>query len=169
VNISTKTIAIAGVFAALIFTATFLLGFPLPIMTGGYVNLGDVFIYLAGFLFGGPIGAVAAAIGSALADLIKGFAIYAPATFVIKGVMAFVVGHFASGKSFGKFAISVAAAALFMVAAYFVFELALFSMQNGKPVLAIANIPFNLVQAAGCFAIAMVLYKPIDKFKNRLH
>ena len=36
----------------------------------------------------GPLAIPAAAIGSALADLFSGYALYAPATFAIKGLVA---------------------------------------------------------------------------------
>ena len=58
---------------------------PLPY---GYVNAGDIFVLLAGFCLGPLYGGAAAALGCALADLLCGYAIYAPATSVIKFAVA---------------------------------------------------------------------------------
>lgn len=72
-----------------------LLSIPLPL---GYMNLGDVGVFLAACLLmsgridlpirrGALYAGLAAAAGGALADVLLGFAAYAPATFVIKGLM----------------------------------------------------------------------------------
>lgn len=82
-----KNLAFAAVFAALCFTGTFVIVIPLPY---GYFNAGDVFVLLAGWCLGPVYGSVAAAAGSSLADVLSGFALYAPATFVIKGADALV-------------------------------------------------------------------------------
>ena len=55
---------------------------PLPI---GFFNLGDAACILSAHLLGPFLGVIAAAIGSALADILLGYAVYAPATALIKG------------------------------------------------------------------------------------
>ena len=60
---------------------------PLPV-SQGYINLGDAGVYAALAAVGGGWGVAAAAVGSALADLVLGYSIYAPATFIIKGLAA---------------------------------------------------------------------------------
>ena len=82
-----RRVTFAGVFAALILIAT---QFKIP--TGiGYANLGDGFILVASFLMG-PASFFPAAIGSGLADLLAGYPMYIPATFIIKGVMGLAAG-----------------------------------------------------------------------------
>ncbi|MDF2675769.1 MAG: transporter component [Bacillota bacterium] len=78
--------------AALICVATFLIKVPMPI-TNGYSHIGDGFIFIAVILLGGKSGALAAALGAALADILGGYAIYALPTFIIKGVMALIMGY----------------------------------------------------------------------------
>ena len=56
----------------------------------GYVNLGDGIVLLSAWVLPLPYGIVAAGLGSALADLFSGYTVYAPATFVIKALMAAV-------------------------------------------------------------------------------
>ena len=82
-----KQLALTAVFAALCLIGTVVIVVPLPF---GFFNVGDVFVLLAGWCLGPVYGSVAAAVGSALADVITGFPIYAPATFFIKGLDAFI-------------------------------------------------------------------------------
>lgn len=89
-KISVKQLVMTAVFAALTFVATFIIRIPIPV-TEGYVNLGDCIVLMSGFLLGPVYGAFAAGIGSAIADLI-GYALYAPATFIIKALTALVSG-----------------------------------------------------------------------------
>ena len=79
-------ICIAGMFAALICVATMIIQIPSPL--GGYVNFGDCFILIAAWVLGPVYGFAAGGIGSALADLLSGYAHYVPGTFVIKGLIA---------------------------------------------------------------------------------
>ena len=64
---------------------------PIP-FTQGYVNLSDAMIFLAVIMLGYKYGAIAAALGSMLGDLMAGFAMWAPWTFFIKGGMALIFG-----------------------------------------------------------------------------
>ncbi len=80
-----KALCFCALFAALTCVAT-LISIPLPI---GYFNLGDMVVIVGAWCLGLP-GIASAALGSALADIILGWAQYAPATAVIKGLMALV-------------------------------------------------------------------------------
>ena len=84
----TLKLAMCSVMAALIFVATYFVKLPMA-MTNGYVHLGDGFILLAASLLGWAA-VPAAAIGSMLADLMGGYAIYLLPTFLIKGAVAAV-------------------------------------------------------------------------------
>ena len=85
-----KTLLTAAIFAALEFVVTYLVSFPIPVIQGAYVNAGDVVLYLGAALLGGPWQALAAGIGSMLADLMLGSAVYAIPTLLIKMTMAFL-------------------------------------------------------------------------------
>ena len=88
---TTKRLVMAALFVALTFLATFLIQIPLPL---GYIHLGDALVFLCGFILGPIWGTVAAGLGAGLADILSGYVIYAPATFVIKALMAFLAGLF---------------------------------------------------------------------------
>lgn len=81
-------IVYTAIFAALICVATSVIYVPIP--TGGYAHLGDGLVLLAGFCLPLPYAAMAAGIGSLIADLLAGYAAYAPATFIIKALCAIV-------------------------------------------------------------------------------
>lgn len=151
----------AALFTAIICVATYIVQIPMP-ATGGYVNLGDCFVLTAGIFLGLGYGALAAGLGSALADVIAGYMQYAPATFVIKAFMAVVVyfGYRALKKALNGKLLAVAkllaavAAEAIMVIGYFGYEAVILKYGIG----AAASIPGNIIQGAvgAVAAIALV-------------
>jgi len=93
-----KKLVLGGLFAAIIFLLTFLVHVPIP-GGGGYIHPGDAAIYLGAFLLGPLYGALAAGVGSMLSDLAAGYVIYAPVTFIIKALMALIVGCIPENRS----------------------------------------------------------------------
>ncbi|MBQ8140447.1 MAG: ECF transporter S component [Clostridia bacterium] len=150
---SAYSICITAVFAALCCAATFI-AIPLPI---GYFNLGDIFVLLSGYCLGPVFGTIAAGFGSALADVLGGYVIYAPATCIIKAGMVLVsyfiyrlLGKNVSSKKIDfllRFVAALLAEAL-MVVGYFVYD----SLFLGYGLGAAASIPGNCLQ--GVFGIA---------------
>ena len=96
---NTKNLVFAALLAAVTCVATLVIHIPSPL--NGYINLGDCFVLLSGWLLGPVYGFLAAGIGSGLADLFLGYAVYAPATFVIKGLVA--LAAYLLIKAFGIF------------------------------------------------------------------
>ena len=87
---NTHRLALAGQLCGATLLLT-LISIPLP--SGyGYVNLGDAGVFLCACLLPGGLGALAAGVGASLADLILGWAVYAPATLLVKGLTAFLAG-----------------------------------------------------------------------------
>ena len=80
---------LCALFASLCCVATMVIQIPTP--TGGFLNLGDAIVILSAFFLGPVYGAFAAGLGSALADIFAGYVQYAPATFIIKALMALCV------------------------------------------------------------------------------
>ena len=146
-----KCLAFSALFAALCTVGTYVIVIPLP---NGYFNVGDVFVLLAGWCLGGFYGGIGAAVGSGLADLISGYAIYAPATFFIKGAVAVLAYYLyrVFKKCIAKdkvdflprlFAALIAESV--MVAGYFLFELYLYGAAAS-----IVALPGNLMQGGIC-------------------
>ena len=83
-NRTLQQLVLSAMFAALCWAATMLVQIP---TVAGYTNIGEGMCLLSGLVLGPWYGFFAAGIGSALADLISGYAYYVPATFVIKGLV----------------------------------------------------------------------------------
>ena len=144
-------IVTASLLAALCCVATMVMQIPTP--TGGFVNLGDTIIILSAFLLSPVYAFLSAGLGSMLADILAGYAQYAPATFVIKGLMALIACFILNGtKKFSQknnivslmFTILTAICAeSIMVAGYFVFEAFILSYGIGG---ALASVLPNAMQ-----------------------
>src|SRR2546430_3074385 len=94
----TRELAAAAIFAAVTFVVTRYTVIPIP-ATKGYFNLGEVAIYIAAIAFGPGVGAIAGALGSALADVAAAAPQFALFTFIIKGVEGFIVGRLAGSTA----------------------------------------------------------------------
>ncbi len=90
-RLQTREIISASMFAALILLATSVLKIQTP--TFGYIHMGDAFVLLAGFLLGPVTGGLAAGIGSGLSDLLGGYVLWVPGTFLIKFLTAAVAAQ----------------------------------------------------------------------------
>lgn len=156
-KISLRKTVMAALFAAITFVATYF-AIPLPI-SFGYVNLGDCFVLLGGLLLG-PYGFFSAALGSILGDILLGFIVYAPATFILKGSMALIM-YFIAGKKYSLIKLILAAvlSECIMVIGYFIYE----CFVIGLGVSAIANIPYNCFQGVVCATAAIILYSVFEK------
>jgi uncharacterized membrane protein len=142
----TKKLVLSALFAALTFCATFII--KIPTVTGGYVNLGDSFVLTSAWVLGSVWGTLAAALGSALADLLGGYPIYILPTFIIKGLMALAAYGLFKMISIKATVISrvigAVAAEIIMVGGYYLVEAAFLGYGF---VGALASVPANAVQA----------------------
>lgn len=84
-NQKTKYLCLAAVLAAIIYVFTQF--FHIPSHTG-YTHIGDAFVYLAGALLPWPYAMGAGAVGAALADILGGYAMWAPGSILIKALTA---------------------------------------------------------------------------------
>lgn len=173
-RIETRKVIIAALMAALTCVGTMIIKVPTPTM--GYVHPGDGFVLLSGLLLGPLWGALAAGIGSALSDLIGGYFIYVPATFVIKALTA-LVGYFVfkalsrllSNKTeLPTLIISGIVGEAVMVLGYFIFEIFMLSVVNHTSISAgviasLAGIVPNIIQGVFGVIISTILYPFIKK------
>ncbi len=151
----THRLALAGQLCGATLLLT-LISLPLP--SGyGYVNLGDGGVYLCAMLLPGGLGALAAGVGAALADLILGWAVYAPATLIIKGLTAFLAGL--AFRRARKAAVPLALLCCLMVPlGYFLYETVLLT----APVAAV-NVPLNALQAVLGGSLGTLVGKQLKK------
>ena len=147
-------LVLAALFAALTYVATNIIHVPIP-ATDGVVLLGA-------FLLGPVYGAAAGGIGSALADILSGYAVFAPGTFVIKALIAVIAA--AILKALGsktKAAPIVASIAgeAWMLLGYFLYE----SIFLGYGLAAAGSIGGNAIQAVAGVILAAALYAVLSK------
>ena len=159
-----KTLVLAGLFAALCCVGTFI-SLPMPV-TNGYVNLGDPFVLSAGFVLGPLWGALAGGIGSMLTDLLLGYTVYAPATLIIKGLVAFLAAVIfealqkkTSVKPLASAVIAAIPAEIVMVLGYFLYE----AFILGYGLAATGSILGNCGQGLCGIVIAAILSKILKK------
>jgi len=161
-KISTKKIVISALFAAITCIATIIIKIPSPLK--GYLNIGDCIILLTGWMLSSGYSFLAAGIGSALADLLSGYLVYAPATFIIKGTMAVIACVLSKGlNKIGNMPskiISGIVAEGFMVLGYYLFEGLLYGFGPS-----LVNIPANCVQGTAGLILGCILIK---LFKNNI-
>ncbi|HHY06015.1 MAG TPA: ECF transporter S component [Clostridia bacterium] len=166
-KIKTKQLAITGLMAALTMMGTMIIQIPTP--TKGYLHLGDSLVYLSGILLGPLVGALAAGIGSTLADVFSGYGIYAPATFIIKSLDALVVGYCYKAiasktnsliKKTISFILGIILGGSIMVSGYLAYETFLY----GFPAALLGGVPLNITQAIGGGVLALPLMFALEKF-----
>ncbi|MDK2823856.1 MAG: hypothetical protein PWQ67_1062 [Clostridia bacterium] len=93
-NTQVKKLTLGGLMIALVFVTTFSIKIPIP-FTQGYIHAGDSMIFIAAILLGWKYGAIAGGVGSALADILGGYANWALPTLIIKTIMGALVGWIA--------------------------------------------------------------------------
>ncbi len=137
------TPAMIGLLAVLIaLTAVFTLLIRVPTPARGYVNLSDVAITFAGLAFGPWVGAIAGGVGTALADLLGGFAPYAPISLVahgLQGLLVGLIGH--RQRSVPRMILAWLAGAVAMLAGYLLGG----ALYVGLPT-ALLEVPLNAFQ-----------------------
>lgn len=155
---TTKKLVMAALFAALACVATMSVRIPTP-GTGGYIHPGDAIVILCGIFLDPVTAFLAAGIGSAMADLLGGYFIYVPITFMIKGLVAWCAGRFYrefAGRMKSPVLAVVCCGVIDMglvAGGYWLCEVFLYGMGA-----ALASVPSNLVQGLSGLVIACALY-----------
>ena len=86
-NKKIKQLTEAALLTSLVFVATKLVNIPTPV--GGVINLVDAVILTISLLVSRRSAVLSSGIGSFLSELFSAYAIFAPATLIIKSLMAF--------------------------------------------------------------------------------
>lgn len=155
-----KEIAVIGISIALVLVATMSIQVPIP--GQGYIHVGDGIILLLAAIYGSKTGALAGGLGSFLADLITGYAVWSPFSLVIKGIMGFVAGLHSQDKVFSfKRLIFSFLAIVIMVSGYFLAEFTMTKTFEAS----LVSLPFNAIQGGGGFVIYLILASLFEKAK----
>ena len=151
---NTKRLVTYGILMALTVVMTVIVQIPTPARTG-YLNLGDMVIFLTAFMFGKKGGFLVGGIGSALADILLGWGVYAPITFIAKGLEGFVAGYLME-KSWGKKypILPAAVGGIVMAAGYYGAEIFMYGAKA-----ALVNFPANIGQGLFGAGVAVVMFR----------
>lgn len=165
-NIRALDIVQVALMAAMAFVVTYVI--EIPVGTKAVLHLGDTIVFAGAILLGKKKAALAAAIGMGLFDLLSPYAVWAPFTFVIKGLMAYIAGAIAFRKGYeGKnvvnniFAFIVAG--IFMIVGYYFAGGVIYK----SLVVAIGDIPGNILQVAAGLVLSLPLIKALRNVKLR--
>lgn len=156
-----KQISVAALFTAMVVVMTSVIKIPTP-ATQGYLNFGDIMVLLTAILLGRKYGALAGGIGSALSDLLGGYASFAIFTLIIKGIEGYIAGLLVYGggrkPSTLRMIIAAAAGGIWMVLGYFLAETL---MMGAKA--ALGEVPANFVQAGAGIAASIPIARALLK------
>jgi len=157
----TRELVTDAMFIALTYIFTAFVNIRLPIAAnGGLIHLGNVPLFLCAILFGKRTGALAGAFGMGLFDLLSGWYLWSPFTFVIVGLMGFTVGTITENRPGLKWdALAIAAACVIKVAGYYIAE----GIIYGNWIAPAASIPGNLVQIGVAAVIVLVIVEHLRK------
>ncbi|WP_422481064.1 ECF transporter S component [Pleomorphochaeta sp. DL1XJH-081] len=158
-------IALIAVLTAVVVVFTLMVRVPTPIR--GYISLCDVVITFAAFLFGPWVAAIAGGLGTGIADLIGGYAQWAPLSFVIHGVQGMLIAIIArAGMRSGvpgdaklfKMALGGVVGMIIMTGGYYIAGGFLYGFEA-----ALVEIPLNLMQSGVGVVLGIAVSRAVLK------
>lgn len=146
-----RTLTLVSLMIALTTIATIVIQIPIPAVHG-YFNLGDAILLTSSLLFGQLAGALTGGLGSMLADLLTGYAHYAPVTLIVKGLAGWLAAFLF--KKTRRPLPSALGGGILMAAGYFLYETVLYGAA-----VALTSFGINLIQGILGALMAYFLYK----------
>ena len=116
-------------------------------------------VMLAGLLFGARIGGIAGGVGSAISDVLLGYAYFSPLTLFIKGTEGFLTGLIGNKKRVSYKVMGVGAGAVAMLVGYFSVETPLYGMGAALAEL----VTINSLQVSSGAIVSLLLSQAILK------
>lgn len=134
------------------------------INTNGYLNLGDMVVFVAAFLLGKRGGLIVGGLGSGLADILLGYSHYAPITLIVKGLEGFIAGAILETKV-GKRVplLATVLGAMWMALGYYLAEIFMYGKEP-----ALLGIPGNLAQGLFGAITCLIFIKALNKTRIKI-
>lgn len=158
----TQTLALIGIFTAVITSLTLMI--QIPISSSGYMNLGDLAIMLGTLILPFRGAVVAASVGSVLADIFGGYPMYAAFTFFIKMLEVIVIYLLRNYFRTNKYFIPFFAGGIVMAVSYAIVDGIILMEFNGFLISLGSNIAQGLISAA----IATLIFPKFSKLVTQL-
>ena len=156
--------------ALMVVVALMTLFIRIPLPSRGYFNFGDVAVVFSGLVLGRIAlkrkflwGAAAGGIGSALADVIGGFGMFAPITLIAKGAEGGLCALSVGRQTFAHWGCLIIGG-LAMVVCYFTAETL---MPNIGLQGAVSEIVPNLIQAGGGIVVGRLTFAAYERVVGR--
>ena len=153
-----KYMCLAGILTAFVFVFTAYLHIP---SVNGYVHIGDGFIYFAACLLPLPYALFVGAGGAVLADCLTGYAIWAPGSAIIKGLLVLCFCRKSKVLLSKRNIFALPLAGVVCVGGYYLYG----SIIAGSFAAALADIPGNVMQSVSSSVLFVVLAATADKLK----
>lgn len=167
-NIMVKDLVITGLLVAIVFVSTYAIQFHLPIsLNGGLIHCGNIALFLVAIVFGKKKGAIAGAFGMGLFDVVSQYMVWAPFTFVIRGLMGYIIGAMAhrnnaAGKKISYNVIGILLSAFILFPGYYFTQVFLY----GDWITPFNSIPGDIVQYIFGFTALIVAPKVIKAYER---
>lgn len=161
-----KFLVVTALAIALTYVFTAFVNIRLPIVAnGGLIHLGNVPLFVFAIIFGKKTGAIAGGIGMGLFDLLSGWTAWAPFTFVIVGLMGYVVGTVTEKKREYRWTVVAMTIALIIkIVGYYIAE----GIIYGNWIAPATSIPGNIVQVVTAMIIVMAVISPLRKAAGKV-
>ena len=161
-NQGTKGLILTALMIALIFLGGSIIKIPTQ---NGIIQFGDCMIFIAAMLLDRKKAFIAAAVGMSFVDISAGYLIWVPFTFIIKGLMGYVVSIIVSkAKSKTFYVVGFIVGGIINMVGYFIANalmggviLKVVSGFNASIVYALAHVPGDLFQSVAGVVIAIPL------------
>lgn len=157
-NNKVKLMCTSAIFVALVYVFTAFIH--VPVHTG-YAHTGDAFIYLAASMLPMPYAVFAGAFGAFLADFTGGYALWAPASAVIKALTVIFFTHKEKQLINKRNIIALILSALLCMGGYYLYE-AIITQNFIAPT---AGIVGNIMQSLVSSVLFIILGIAMDKLK----
>ena len=158
-KLTIKEMTIISLLTALTYVFTAFVNIRLPIAAnGGLIHLGNLPFFIGAVIFGRKAGAISGALGMALFDLLSGWTLWAPFTFLVVGCMGYAVGCITEKKKgYLTYVVAFVVALLIKVVGYYIAEWIIYK----NPLAPIASIPGNVIQVCVAAVITLMIIEPV--------
>ncbi|MFY9214948.1 MAG: ECF transporter S component [Tissierellaceae bacterium] len=161
----TRTRDITRIAALMALTTVMTMVIQIPtIATNGYLNLGDMVVFISAMMLGRRGGFLVGGLGSALADILLGYTHYAPITLLVKGLEGYIAGVLLDTRAGQrKPIIATTIGGIWMALGYYMAEIFMYGAKA-----ALLSVPGNLMQGVFGATTAVILYSVLKRTKFAL-
>ncbi|MCG8482525.1 MAG: ECF transporter S component [Clostridia bacterium] len=157
-----------ALFTAIIFICTYMVQITLPLPgNGGLVHAGNIALFTIAVVFGKKYGAVSGAVGMTLFDLLSGWAIWAPGTFIIRFACGYVIGAIANAKDYkgtnrNMNILAMLSGSAIIIFGYYFYQVLLY----GNWVVAAGSMIGDVIQSAVGTVVSLALIPSLIKLQS---